>query len=94
MKFMLLVHHNETVFEQMSEDERQRLLAESIALTHELHAQGQYVSASPLHPTSTNELMVEIIGGGSVSVMESEVIQPFRSVKVKVYVNTETFKVF
>ena len=57
MKFMLLVYHNETVFEQMSEDERQRLLAESIALTHELHAQGQYVSASPLHPTSTASIV-------------------------------------
>ena len=53
MKFMLLVHHNEAAFEQMSEDERQRLLAESIALTHELHAKGQYVSASPLHPAAT-----------------------------------------
>ena len=50
MKYMLLVHHNEVAFEQMSEDERRRLLVESIQLTHELHAKGQYVSASPLHP--------------------------------------------
>jgi hypothetical protein len=53
MKFMLLVHHNETAFEQMSEEERARLLAESIRLTHELYAKGQYLGASPLHPTST-----------------------------------------
>lgn len=53
MKFMLLVHHNEAEFDRISEDERRRLLDESIALTHELHANGQYVSASPLHPTPT-----------------------------------------
>lgn len=53
MKFMLLVHHNEAAFEQMSEEDRRRLLAESIQLTHELHAKGQYLSASPLHPTAT-----------------------------------------
>ena len=53
MKFMLLVHHNEAAFEQMNEDERRRLLAESVKLTHELHAKGQYLSASPLHPTPT-----------------------------------------
>lgn len=29
------------------------MLAESVQLTHQLHAKGQYVSASPLHPTST-----------------------------------------
>jgi hypothetical protein len=53
MRFMLLVHHNEAEFDRISEDERRRLLAESIALTHELHAKGQYLSASPLHPTPT-----------------------------------------
>jgi hypothetical protein len=53
MKFMLLVHHDEAAFEGLSQDERQRLLAESVRLTHELHATGQYVSASPLHPTPT-----------------------------------------
>ena len=53
MKFMLLVHHNEAEFDRISEDERRRLLDESIAVTHELHANGQYVSASPLHPTAT-----------------------------------------
>lgn len=53
MKFMLLVHHDEAAFEKISEDERRQLLAESIQLTHQLHANGQYLSASPLHPTPT-----------------------------------------
>ena len=29
------------------------MLDDSIALTHELHAKGQYLAAAPLHPTST-----------------------------------------
>jgi hypothetical protein len=52
MKYMLLVHHNEEAFVQLSETKRAEMLAESIALTHHLHANGQYLSASPLHPAS------------------------------------------
>ena len=51
MKYMLLVHHDETAFAQFSEAERQQMLDESVQLTHQLHANGQYLSASPLHPT-------------------------------------------
>jgi hypothetical protein len=53
MQYMLLVHHDEEAFMKLSEETRQRLLDESIELTHQLHANGQYVSASPLEPTST-----------------------------------------
>ncbi|MCW5603253.1 MAG: YciI family protein [Burkholderiales bacterium] len=53
MKFLLLVHHSEAAFGEFSEAERQAMLAESVVLTHQLHAAGQYVSASPLHPTSS-----------------------------------------
>ncbi len=53
MKYMLLVHHNEEAFDKFSETTRQQMLAESVQLTHQLHADGQYLSASPLHPTST-----------------------------------------
>lgn len=53
MKYMLLVHHNEEAFDKFSETTRQQMLAESVQLTHQLHANGQYLSASPLHPTST-----------------------------------------
>jgi hypothetical protein len=49
----LLVHHDEEVFMKLSEETRQRQLDESIELTHQLHANRQYLSASPLHPTST-----------------------------------------
>ncbi len=53
MKFVLLVHHDETVFDELSEETKRDMLAESVRLTHQLHKKGQYISASPLQPTST-----------------------------------------
>ena len=52
MKYLLLVHHDEEGFSKIPETKRQEMLAESVQLTHQLHANGQYVHASPLHPTS------------------------------------------
>jgi hypothetical protein len=52
MRYMLLVHHDEDAFMKLSEATRQALLDESIELTHQLHANRQYLSASPLQPTS------------------------------------------
>ena len=52
MKFLLLVHHNETAFNAMSDTVKRDMLAESVRVTHELHAQGQYVHASPLLPSA------------------------------------------
>jgi hypothetical protein len=53
MNFMLIVHHNEDAFEKMDKETQSQLLTESIELTHQLHATGQYVHASPLHPAAT-----------------------------------------
>src|SRR5688572_28068676 len=53
MKFMLIVHHNEDAFNKMEKETQSQLLSESIELTHQLHATGQYVHASPLHPAAT-----------------------------------------
>lgn len=53
MKYMLLVHHDEEFFAKMSEVARRQLLAESIQLCHDLNGRGQYLSASPLHPSTT-----------------------------------------
>ncbi len=52
MKYMLLVHHDEETFNQRSEAERTGLLRESVQLANDLHANGKYLSAAPLHPTS------------------------------------------
>ena len=53
MKFMLLVHHDEEAFGRISETKRKEMLAESVELTHQLHANEQYVHASPMHPAAT-----------------------------------------
>ena len=53
MQYMLLVHHDEEAFMELDEAKRQQMLEESVQLTHQLHANGHYVSASPLHPAAT-----------------------------------------
>jgi hypothetical protein len=50
---MLLVHHDEEAFVKFSEATREQMLEESVQLTHQLHTNGQYLSASPLHPAAT-----------------------------------------
>lgn len=65
MKFMLIVHHDETAFEKIDKEKRQQMLTESIELTHELHAAGHYVHASPLQPAAT-AVMVRVRDGKSL----------------------------
>jgi hypothetical protein len=50
MKYMLLIYTDENAW---TEGEREQCFAESTALTHELHKQGKYLGASPLHPVAT-----------------------------------------
>ena len=50
MKYMLLIYMNE---QAMNDSEREHCYVESAALTRDLHARGQYVSASPLHPVAS-----------------------------------------
>jgi hypothetical protein len=50
MKYLLLIYTDEKVW---AEGEREKCIAESTQLTHDLHARGQYLGASPLHPVST-----------------------------------------
>ena len=50
MKYMLLVYLDE---QAMSDEERAHCYVESSQLTQDLHANGQVVSASPLHPVAT-----------------------------------------
>lgn len=57
MKFILLVHHDETAFEKMSDETKKGLLTESIGLCHQLDAKGEYVHASPVHPAATATLV-------------------------------------
>ena len=52
MKYMLLVHHDEEAFAKRSDIERRDLIQESVQLANQLHSNGQYLSAAPLHPTT------------------------------------------
>jgi hypothetical protein len=53
MKYLLLVHHDEEAFGKINKTTRKLMLKESVQLTHQLHAKGQYLHASPLLPAST-----------------------------------------
>jgi hypothetical protein len=50
MKYMLLVYLDENA---MNESERADCYVESAQLAQEIHARGQFLDASPLHPTAT-----------------------------------------
>src|SRR5947207_1813780 len=50
MKYMLLIYTNE---KSWAEGELEQCIAASTKLTHELHKQGKYLGASPLHPVAT-----------------------------------------
>jgi hypothetical protein len=50
MKYLLLVYQDEQ--KPMSEAERRQCYAEAIELAHELHSNGKYLAANPLHPTA------------------------------------------
>lgn len=50
MKYMLLVYLEENA---LSESERQSCYVKSAQLARDIHASGNYLDASPLHPTAT-----------------------------------------
>jgi hypothetical protein len=50
MKYMMLIYSDENVW---TESEREHCYAESIQLTQNLHAAGQFLGASPLQPVAT-----------------------------------------
>jgi hypothetical protein len=50
MRYMMLVYLDENA---LDEREREACYHESVGLTHELKARGQYLAASPLQPVAT-----------------------------------------
>lgn len=50
MRYMMLVYLDE---KELAEDERQKCYVESVQLTNDLHASGQFLAAAPLHPVAT-----------------------------------------
>lgn len=49
MKYMLLIYSDENAWD---EGEQERCYQDSVKLTQDLHANGQYLGASPLHPVA------------------------------------------
>jgi len=50
MKYLLLIYLGD---QAMTESEREHCYAESAQLARDLHADGKYLGANPLHPVST-----------------------------------------
>src|SRR3954447_2059630 len=59
MKYMLLIYTDENAW---TETERDSCFAESIQLSHQLHTEGKFLGASPLHPVAS-ATSVRIRGG-------------------------------
>lgn len=57
MRYLLLIHHNEEIFNKMAEGKRKEMLAESIQLCHQLHVNGHYIHASPLWPEAARTIV-------------------------------------
>lgn len=53
MKYLLLIHDNEAAWGTLSEQERQRVMADYRRFTEEIRASGHYRAGSQLQPTST-----------------------------------------
>lgn len=67
MKFLLLVCHGDLGRLGFNEKEGGEMLAESVRLTHALHAKGQYIHASPLTPTAQGARVAVRNGKASVT---------------------------
>jgi hypothetical protein len=53
MRYMLLCYDDGVAWERAGEAALQQAMAEAVQLAHQLDAKGKYVTAAPLHPTST-----------------------------------------
>ena len=53
MKYMLLICRDEPAWDKLSPTGRQQIYAETVELSEELTARGQYLGGFPLHPSSS-----------------------------------------
>lgn len=53
MKYILLVHHSETVLSSLSKTDLQQMREESVRLAIDINLSGHYLDAAPLQPVST-----------------------------------------
>ena len=52
MKYLLLICRNEPVWDKLSTSDRQQIYLDTVKLSEELQARGQYLGGYPLHPSS------------------------------------------
>lgn len=52
MKYMLMICRDEPAWEKLDVSERQKIYRETLELSEELAARGQYLHGSPLYPSS------------------------------------------
>ena len=52
MKYMLMICRDEQVWDRLGATERQRIYQETVELSEELTARGQYLGGFPLHPSA------------------------------------------
>jgi hypothetical protein len=52
MKYMLLCYDDEQGWAQAGQAALEAAMQEAVALTHEIHAKGQYLEAAPLEPAA------------------------------------------
>lgn len=53
MKYMLLITRDEAVWDSLTAAERKEIYHETLALSEELTARGQYLAGHPLYPSSS-----------------------------------------
>ena len=53
VKYMLMICRDEPAWDKLSVNERQQIYAETLKLSEELTARGQYLGGFPLHPSSS-----------------------------------------
>lgn len=87
MRFLLIVHHNETRFAAMSDDVKRAMLAESIAVTHDLHAHGQYIDASPLVPSRAGARVS--VRNGQASVTDGPFVETHEHIAGYFFIHAE-----
>jgi hypothetical protein len=52
MQYMLLIHFEEPIWDEFSDTVHKQVLDEYMGIISDLEVKGQYLSASPLYPTS------------------------------------------
>jgi hypothetical protein len=65
MQYMLLIHFEEPIWDEFSDEEHKQVLDEYMSIIGELESRGQFLGGGPLYPTSA-ATSVQVRGGRPV----------------------------